>query len=240
MWLGCGSVCQAATMGASMGSPAARTVRVSMSMLLRVRDDARFVLFHMPSRPGSFGPPGGVCKYFPPATGLLDELGFQQERSSREPDPTAADLRGFLPATRLRHFLRWYDSGAYRENAIECLARELAEEFDEVGLPHLGNGFDGAPFVHLHTVDEGPDEVPGKAYRQYRRFDVYDLVAANGAALWLLQELVSAGADPDVPLVMCATRQSVLDGRHKTALIAPHSAFLLSRGRIMQDIPPLR
>jgi hypothetical protein len=220
-------------------SDVGRTVRVSMSVLLRIRDDDRLVLFHMPSRPGSFGPPGGVFKYFQPATCVLDEFDFRQERSNRQPDPTKADLRGFLPAPRLRHFLRWYNSGAYRENAAECLARELLEELDEVGLPHLCDGVHGTPFVHLHTVDEGPHDVPGRNYRQYRRFEVYDLVTTDSNALWLLQELSAAGTDPAVPLVTCVSRQSVVDGRHETALIAPHTAFLLGQERVRQDIPPV-
>jgi hypothetical protein len=210
-----------------------------MSVLLRIRDDHRLVLFHLPSRPGSFGPPGGVCKYFQPAACVLDEFGFQQERSRRRPDPTKADLRGFLPAPRLRHFLHWYISGAYRENAVECLTRELFEELDEIGLPHLSHGVHGTPFVHLHTVSEGPHDVPGRTYRQYRRFEVYDLVTADSNAVWLLQELIAAGSEPSVPLVICVSRQHVVDGRQGSALIAPHAAFLLAHERVRQDIPPV-
>lgn len=210
-----------------------------MSMLLRIRDDHHLVLFHMPSRPGSFGPPGGVCKYFRPAIRILDELDFRQEGSRRRPDPTKADLRGFLPAAKLRSFLHWYNSGAYRETAIECLTRELFEELKETGLSHLGNGLHGAPFVHLHTVSEGPHEVPGRMYRQFRRFEVYDLVTVDSNAVWLLQELIAAGTEPAVPLVTCVNRQSVVDGRDGSALIAPHTAFLLGHARVRQDIPPL-
>jgi hypothetical protein len=225
--------------GSPTESDVGRLVRVSMSVLLRIRDDHRLVLFHMPSRPGSFGPPGGVCKFFQPAACVLDEFDFRLERSRRRPDPTKADLRGFLPAAELRHFLHWYNSGAYRENAVECLTRELFEELDEIGLPHLGHGVHGTPFAHLHTVSEGPHEVPGRTYRQYRRFEVYDLVTADSNAVWLLQELIAAGSEPTVPLVTCVSRQHVVDGRQGSALIAPHTAFLLGHERVRQDIPPV-
>lgn len=214
-------------------------MRVSLSALLRIRHDDQLVLFHMPSRPGSYGPPGGVFKYFHPATSVLDKLDFRHELSNRRPNPTKADLRGFLPAANLRDFLHWYSSGAYRETAVECLARELFEELAEVGLPHLADSMRRTDFTHLRTVNEGPHEVPGKSYRQYRRFEVYDLVTADSNTLWLLQELVAAGADPTVPLVTCANGQSVRDGRHGTTLVAPQTAFLLGHMRVLPDIPPV-
>jgi SMODS-associated NUDIX domain len=234
------STWHAVVVGAPADDDTDRTIRISMSVLLRIRDDDRLVLFHLASRPGAFGPPGGVLKYFPPATVVLDELGFRPERSNRQPNPTREDLRGFLPASELRRFLRWHDSGAYRETAVECLTRELVEELAEVGLPHLCHGTHVAPFVHLRTVGEGPQEVSGQTYRQYRRFEVYDLVAPDSDMLWLRQELVAAGSDPAVPLVICVDREGVLHGRHETALIAPHTAFLLGHERVRQDIPPVR
>lgn len=181
-----------------------------------------------------------MFKYFEPAARILDELNFRQERRNHQPEPTKTDLRGFLPASRLRHFLHWFNSGAYRENALECLAREVIEELDEVGLSHLDPGVHGTPFVHVRTVTEGPHEVPGKTYRQYRRFEVYDLVATDSNGLWLLQELIAASTNPAVPLVTCANPASVLDGRHETVLITPQTAFLLGPKRVLRDIPPVK
>ncbi|WP_146108261.1 hypothetical protein V5P93_007110 [Actinokineospora auranticolor] len=219
-----------------------RLVRVSMSVLLRIREDERFVLFHAASRPGSFGPPGGVVKYFPPAAAVLDALGFQEERPRHDGDRDTkrADLRGFLPTTCLRDFLHWFDSGAYRETAEECLERELVEELTEVDLRRLVPGVTSLDHRYVRTVSEGPHEVPGKPYRQYRRFVVHDAVAANATALRLVRELVAAGDDPGQSLVVTTGRDSIVHGRHGPVLVAPQSALLVGARRILPDVPPMR
>jgi SMODS-associated NUDIX domain len=215
-------------------------VRVSMSVLLRIKDDNRFVLFRLQSRPDSYGPPGGVYKYFPPAARVLDNLDFHEERASREPELTRSDLRGLLPAKAVPEFVRWFESNAYREGADECLRRELREELSEVGLPQLTAAIAHLDYTRLRTVTEGPHEVAGKSYRQLRRFDVHTIEMANGTATWFHRELVAASADTSVPSVTWATRADVEHGRQGTALIAPHTALLFRPDRVMQDIPPVR
>jgi hypothetical protein len=217
-----------------------RTVRVSFSALLRIRDDDRYVLFNMRNRPGSYGPPGGVYKYFPPAAGLLDALGFRQERFTSEAGRARADLRGFLPSRSVRSFRTWFDGGAYREDTGECLRREMEEELEEVGLPALAAEVPGLASAHHRTLVEGPYNVPGRSYRQLRRFDVQDLVIAHGAAAWLWQRLVDAGTGPSAGEVVCATEREILHGRCGAALIAPHSAYLIGARRKRQsDLPPM-
>lgn len=233
-------MCQNDPVTGSFTAGAERLVRVSMSVLLRIKDDERYVLFHAVSRPGSCGPPGGVIKYFPPATRILDDLDFREERTEWRPELTRSDLRGFIPATRLRRFLRWFASGAYRERGVECLVRELVEELGEVGLERLIPGVESLAYTHLRTVSEGPHQVAGKAYRQFRRFDVYDVVISSSTALALVRQLIEAGANPEFPLVVCASRVSIRHGRHQDLLVAPQTAFLLGDRRIMQDIPPVR
>ena len=218
---------------------AKRLVRVSMSVLLRIKDDENYVLFHTLTRPGCYGPPGGVIKYFPPAVGLLEGIGFQEERVGSRPDLTRCDLRGYIPAGALPRFLRWFDSGAYRENAAECLLRELTEELGEVGLDPLQPAVPSLSYTYLRTVTEGPHKVPGKAYRQFRRFEVCDIVTANSTALQLARQVLAAASDPAVPFVLCASRASVEHGRIREMLIAPHTAFLLGSQRFLSDIPPI-
>ncbi|MEO3812655.1 hypothetical protein ABGB17_26945 [Sphaerisporangium sp. B11E5] len=226
--------------GATRGVLNPRTVRVSFSALLRIRDDDGYVLFHIRNRPGSYGPPGGVYKYFPPAARLLDGLGFRQERFTSEAERARADLRGFLPGRSVRPFLTWFAGGAYREDATECLRRELEEELEEVGLPALAAEVPGLAFAHHRTLVEGPYNVPGRPYRQLRRFDVYDLVTTDGAAAWLWQRLIEAGAAPSTREVVRATEQEILHGRCGAALIAPHSAYLVGALRKRQsDLPPM-
>ncbi|MFC6082573.1 SMODS-associated NUDIX domain-containing protein [Sphaerisporangium aureirubrum] len=226
--------------GAAYGVLNPRTVRVSFSALLRIKDDHRYVLFHMRNRPGSYGPPGGVYKFFPPAARLLDSLGFRQERFTSEAGRARADLRGFLPSRSVRRFVTWFDGGAYREDTDECLRRELEEELEEVGLPALAGEVPGLAFAHHRTLLEGPYNVPGRPYRQLRRFDVYDLVTTHGAAAWLWQRLIEVGGDPSASEVVCATESEILHGRCGAALIAPHSAYLIGvRRKRQSDLPPM-
>jgi hypothetical protein len=223
-------------------SPAdmARRVRVSMSVLLRIKDDNEHVLFHSLSRPGSYGPPGGVIKYFPPAAAILEAIGFQEERpEARREALTRWDLRGFVPATAVRDFLRWFGTGAYREDPEECLFRELLEEFQEVGLAELAHSVRALSYAPVRSVTEGPDQVPGKLYTQLRRFEIYDIVATDSTALRLTRELVQAAMSPDYPLVLAASRADIEHGRQGTALIGPQTSLLLGPQRIRPDLPPL-
>lgn len=215
-------------------------VRISFSALLRVRDDDRYVLFHSPTRPGVCGPPGGVIKYFPPAAGLLDRLGFEQERIPPQAESAGWDLRGVLPSRSVRRFLAWFATGAYREHAADCLRRELAEESVEVGLGPVAENLHEVGFSHVRTVVEGPSPAPGKPYRQLRRFEVYDLVTGNGVGLRIRERLVRAGAAEEHPEVVCASRADIRHGRLGRMLIAPQSAFLMGGVRLTPDLPPVR
>jgi hypothetical protein len=215
-------------------------VRISFSALLRLADDDRFVLFDAPKRPGAFGPPGGVIKFFPPAARILDGLGFQAERTGSPHHKLKADLRGTLPAGALRRFRTWFASGAYRETADECLRRELHEELAEVGVRGLGNVVSELEFTSVRTVREGPLSVPGKNYRQVRGFDIRELAMTNSAARRLSRELAEAGEDDAYPGVLLAGLDDITHGRLDRALIAPQSAFLTGPSRLAPDLPALR
>ncbi|SEF36502.1 hypothetical protein SAMN05421837_110257 [Amycolatopsis pretoriensis] len=215
-------------------------VRVSCSVLLRLADDDRYVLFDSPKRPGAYGPPGGVIKIHPPAAGLLESWGFQPERTTVGAEKMRADLRGTLPAGALRPFQAWFATNSYRETAGECLLRELREELSEVGLGALEPLTRSLVFSPVRTVREGPAPVPGKPYLQVRNFEVYDLALLSPDALRLRRELVDAGHDESRPGAICANFGDIAHGRLRAALIAPHSAFLAGPERLAADLPPVR
>jgi hypothetical protein len=212
------------------------TVRVSMSALLRVKEDDRYVLFHSSYRPGSYGPPGGVVKAFPEAWRFLDRIGFREHRHQERADVMRADLRGFLRGAELGAFLRWYGRNVDRESARECLRRELTEELREIGEEFLAPLAEKASFTHVRTVLERPAKVPGQAYRQVRRFEVYDLDRADELSRWLRRGLMLA-ASRSGPGLLAATSDEIISGRRGPSLIAPQSAFLFERRRYRQDIP---
>jgi hypothetical protein len=216
------------------------TVRVSFAAILRIKADDRYVLFDTPSRPGTFSPPGGVFKYFPPAERLLEGMGFREDRIDTLAEIMRLDLRGFLPAAATRDFCRWFAGGAYRENTAECLNRELTEELTECGLEHLVPCTGRLEFSRVRTVRTGPDEVPGRPYRQIRRFEVCDLVTSEPAAQRLREELIRAGRDDAVPTVIRATAADISYGRSGRALIAGHASYLVGTERSQPDIPAIR
>jgi hypothetical protein len=215
-------------------------VRVSLSVLLRIRDGDRYVLFRSNTRPGAFGPPGGVIKYYPPAVRVLDQLGFNAERRATREDVMKSDIRGLLPARSLGRFLRWFHTGAYREDAMECLRRELVEELTEIDLRQYVPDVANLTADHVRTVIEGPEPVTGQDYRQYRRFEIYDLRTTDATALRLADHLIDAGSSATMPTVLCASREDIAYGRLGDALIAPHAAFLVGSHRVHSDLPPTR
>lgn len=215
-------------------------VRVSFSAILRIRDDDGIVLFEARSRPGAYTPPGGVYKYFGPATDVLDRLGFHGDRWTDRESDMRNDIRGVLPARSVPEFLRWFDSGAYREDSDECLRRELTEELTEVGFPALAADVANLSFTHLRTEVEGPTPVAGKPYRQLRRFEFHDMVCANQQAVRLRDRILELAADPHVHTVLAATSADITHGRAGKALVAPHAAYLTGGTRTRSDIPSLR
>jgi hypothetical protein len=213
---------------------------VSFSALLRIRHGDRYVLFDSLSRPGSYGPPGGVIKFFPPATSILEQLGFQQETRTLHSEPTGLDLRGLVPARSAHDFLEWFETGAYRENAIESVRRELDEELAEVGLTSARVDTHALDFRLVRTVIEGPDAVSHRNFLQLRRFEIFDLVTTDTVALDFVRTLAAAGADPAFPGAVYASPDDIEHGRCGPALLAPHCAFLIGDRRFAPDLPSVR
>jgi hypothetical protein len=214
-------------------------VRVSFAALLRVKDDDRFVLISSNTRPGFYGPLGGVFKHHDSAIEALDALGFREQRFPARRENMRADLRGFVPARSAAGFLRWFVAGEGRETAAECLRRELAEELDALGAPDLADDIAALTFKPVRTVLEGPRRVPGQAHRQMRRFEVYDLVVIDEASVRFRRRLMDLSDDPSRQMIVCAIGAEMATGWCGTAPIAPHSGYLVGSRRFHADLPPV-
>ncbi|MFI6929769.1 hypothetical protein [Streptomyces sp. NPDC050287] len=212
-------------------------VRVSVAVLLRLHEEDHYVLFGSVTRPGAFGPPGGVVKYQDSAKPLLERLDFAPE--SRARDVMRHDLRGFLPAYHALGFARWLQRGTDREPATECLRRELVEELGEIGHEALGPEAREVGFHFVRRVIDGPLKVPGESYRQIRFFEVYDLVLDRPYAAKLRTALLGLAADPAEGLVIGASRREIVRGRAETCVVLPQSAFLIGDRRRREDIEPV-
>ncbi|HEV2639912.1 MAG TPA: hypothetical protein VGX23_32565 [Actinocrinis sp.] len=216
-----------------------RTLRVSFSALLRVRDRGQIVLLRTPARPETFSPPGGVFKYFEPAAPELERLGFHEERTGPRGEAARFDLRGFVPYRARGRFRRWFAAGAFREDAAQCLRRELAEELAEVGFGRLAGRLRGLALRPVGCTEEGPDPVPGKPYLQLRHFEILELAPAPGHGVALHRELLDLARDPAVDSVIGATADQVLHGRTAEGIVAPQSALLFFSRRVHADVPTL-
>jgi ADP-ribose pyrophosphatase YjhB (NUDIX family) len=214
-------------------------VRVSFAAVLRVKDDDRFVLIRTSTRPGFFGPPGGVFKHHADATAALDAVGFRAQRFSSHRDNMHADLRGFVPAGSLGRFVRWFVSGADRETAAECLRRELAEEVAGHIDATLAGAIAELAFRPVRTVMEGPRRVPGQSFRQLRRFEVYDLATADPASARLHRRLIELGKDPAVTTILGADSSQIAAGWCGNTPIAPQAAYLFGTTKLQPDLPPM-
>ncbi|MCT4357703.1 hypothetical protein M5362_31865 [Streptomyces sp. Je 1-79] len=214
-----------------------RRIRVSVAVLLRVNDEDHYVLFSSVTRPGAFGPPGGVVKYHEAAKPRLERFGFEPEGRARA--EMRHDLRGFLPALRVLGFARWLQRGTDREAATECLRRELVEELGEVGHEELAPLAREAGFRPVGRHIDGPLKVPGETYRQIRFFEVYDLVPDKPEATELRSAVLNLAADADEPLVIGVTRRDITRGRSQAHVVLPQSAFLAGDRRVREDIAPV-
>jgi 8-oxo-dGTP pyrophosphatase MutT (NUDIX family) len=219
-------------------------VRVSFAALLRVKDDDRYVLVSSNTRPGFYGPLGGVFKYHESATAALDELGFREQRFDSRRMHAKADLRGFVPAWSAAGFLSWFQRGVDRETVSECLRRELAEELgtgqlDEVGGTDLASDIDALTFRPVRTVLEGPHRVPRQPFRQMRRFEVYDLAVVDEVSARFRRRLIDLSADPSTRTLLYASVAEMTNGWCGTSPVAPHSGYLLGRRRLVPDLPPV-
>jgi 8-oxo-dGTP pyrophosphatase MutT (NUDIX family) len=215
-------------------------LRVSVAVLLRVRDDDGYVLIHHPYRPNAYGPPGGVVKYEDQARRVLDDLGFVAHRSAGRASEMSHDLRGFVPARRGLAFLRWYDKVADRETPEQCLLRELREELAEAGHPELIPLVAGLRFDRVRAVEDGPRPTPGKDYPTLRSFEVYDIVTNTPQAVEFVTRLLALGRDPAETEIIVASAADLENGRSGPYLITPQSAFLIGSRRIHEDVPALQ
>ncbi len=154
-----------------------RRIRISFSALLIVQQDSTYAIIRSLHRPDSFGPIGGVFKYYKHYRDLSRNYEFEPQYSKnihkKEMD---CDLRGFVPAKNIYAIVRWFEKGGNRETAAECLFREMKEEFSENSIPIVLPVLNSGHFLKVRTIYEGPHPVPGTDFFQYRILEIYEFV----------------------------------------------------------------
>jgi CBASS immunity effector Cap15-like protein len=146
------------------------------------------------------------------------------------------DLRGFLPRKCLGRLLKWFDKHIDRESAGECLARELREELREINLPNASPP-SNLQVKLVRRVEEGPEKVPGRAYTQFRIFEVYDVSGYNAEYVTLmnyLKQLSKTSRD-----LILADSSDIVHGRCEDGrVIGNHVLYLLGKKRTRPEPPP--
>lgn len=211
-----------------------REMRVSFSALALIRDGGSYLLVRDLHRPEAFAPFGGVYKH--KESGVLDKLEFKPQ-SSRQMDDMKNDLRGFLPRRNLAKLAHWFQSGRDRESAEECLQREFMEEIREAKLSKTLRCPDVLSFRFVRRVHEGPEEVPGQTYTQYRTFDVYKIDESHVSMRKFSNKLLAEARNGQENL-MLATAQEIVSGRGPSSEQIGHNAgYLFGARRVRPDTP---
>lgn len=211
-------------------------MRIAFSALLRISKGGRYVLVRNLHRPEVFGPFGGVYKYFEQGRSELDALLFKPQDFGPDED-MKDDLRGFIPRKRLPKLVKWYQTSDLRESSGVCLYRELSEELKEAGLDSTLKPPAMLSLRRVRAVEEGPEQVPGERYTQYRVFEVYEPLMRDNLVGTFIDNVFAAAVKN--PSILVADADEILVGRTKgDHLIGHHAAYLLSGKRIRTDDPP--
>jgi hypothetical protein len=211
-------------------------IRVSFSALVRLHQGDSYVLVRNLHRPETFAPFGGVYKHR--GTSYLDRIDFRPQTFGSD-DDMENDLRGFLPRKNLPRLVSWFKESKGRESADDCLTRELSEEIGETHLPRRIKCPELIHFQLIRSIQEGPEEIPGESYKQYRLFEVYDAEISKPGVKTLMGQLLKR-ATQGTPDLIAATSSEIRSGRTAHGhLIAPHASYLLGNRRIRKESPPM-
>jgi hypothetical protein len=211
-----------------------RHIRVSIAQMLSLKIDEKYLLIQSARRP-QLTPIGGVVRYFPSeASNLEGKVRFNPEFKK---GPERYDLRGFVKGRDFVRFLRWYASAAGREQL--ALAREIEEEFIEVGISTIRDHVRRPEFIMDRAVHEGPDELLSEAYWQYRYFEVLRLREESDVSKEL-SDFIKAQSKKNPKLVLVSTGEikkgRTDDGKHH---IGDSCGYLFSGQRQGIKPPPL-
>lgn len=213
-----------------------KRVRISAASVLRLNCDGKYLLVRNLHRQESFGPFGGVYKYYSTAQDALSGFNFVPQKSAeRVAQDRKNDLRGFVLGKDFISFIRWFRSQKDRETSN--LIRELKEELTESKLlkkhSHL---LDKLEFKLARTSKEHLMTVPGVSYSQFRWLEIYDLVLNDVGREFFESIFENAKNNRNLLIV---TAEEIEKGRASTGdLISSHVGFLLHGTRTRPEDAP--
>ncbi|MDD7923870.1 hypothetical protein [Actinomycetospora chibensis] len=108
-----------------------RYVRLSISYLIRIEIDGKYLLLRGRRIPNQFQPAGGVYKFNQTIRDRFNSWGVLSDNLIPIDDVSADDLRIRIRGQYLPRFMKWFDSGKNREVGIW---REFSEELIDTGI----------------------------------------------------------------------------------------------------------
>jgi hypothetical protein len=210
-----------------------RQIRVSMAEILSIKNGDKYVLIDNINKPERVAPIGGVVRYFDSVAPMLeDKIEFEPEYKA---GARRYDLRGFIQGKNFSKFLRWYGTGIDREHS--ALAREIEEEFLEIGIRDITNVVRRPEFETSRIVFEGPKKVTAKQYWQYRQFTVYELREKQSDVSKILAHFIRSHLGKSRRLVSVSADE-IRNGKTMDGRLIGNSAGYLFGGRAV-GVPPL-
>ncbi len=214
-----------------------KKIRISLSALLRIKNEDKYLLIRNKLRPELFGPIGGSLKYYSQAKTFLDKLEFEADNFSKYVDSSKLkrDLRGFIPAKNLFKFIAWFETRIEREE--NCLHRELKEELLEIKEDKIIQRLNTPEFSLIRQINERPHKIAGKTFLQFRiiRIDEFSDDYANESKI--IEQFIEA--EKNNSDLIWVTSDEIKQGRDLNGNhIGSHCIYLLSEKKELQEDRP--
>ncbi len=113
-------------------------IRLSISYLIRININNKYLLVKSKRIPNQFQPVGGVYKYYDGAVGLFDELGVKPDDGYKYDKDLRDDLRIKVKGKHVLKIIKWFESQKSRELSPE---REFREELIDTKILHSPEDF---------------------------------------------------------------------------------------------------
>jgi len=213
------------------------TLRLSISCLLKIQKGDKYLLIRNVQRSEQFGPIGGVSKYYLSAQSFLTEIDFEVDSSSsyEKSLKLERDLRGYTKAKNLFKFINWFEKKTDRE--LNCLDRELKEEFEEILEKGILDNLKSFEFSHIKQIFENPHKVSGKQYLQFRIFDIEQFSQDYIITTNILDRL-SVASITNKNLIWVTADEIRLGIDNKGNIIGSHSIYLIDNKRTIKEDRP--
>ncbi|WP_154697349.1 hypothetical protein [Lentzea guizhouensis] len=198
-------------------------VRVSLSYLIRIEQQGKYLLIQGKRYPDQYQPVGGVYKFNKSAMDNLNKLSVRADSLIPIDSVSSDDLRIRVPGKNLLTFLNWFKSGKNREvGAFREFSEELLSEGPLKAQDFLDVRFD---YVKQH-VNKIRFSEHAQAYELIIA-DIFDIVCTDAQRA----EIMKLGENQDSKFICVDAerikRRGAVSGEAHALTIAPTAQWFL-------------